>query len=544
MKRNRDTAKSRPQRRSQRKRTWTKSRRKTAPFKPLIQYLEEPLLQFSCGQKVSYPRDGLFLFGPVDAEEKRGPLKFGAIGTQEGIRRFRDWSNKLRSFIDIPKPGPRDRSVEPQHVPFPGFAEAFRREWPTEPIVSINDIDPDEINRLIHIENRHEAIRNTVDQYVNRLIREHNRLEDPPTFWFVVIPEVIYELGRPQSFVPKEERTAGAVRISQKRARDLEIQPTLFKEDEQDANVYKYATHFRRQLKARLLKDRIVTQIIRETTLTPDEFRRENGMPKRRVEDPGTIAWKLGTGAYYKGGGKPWQLADVRRGVCYVGLVYKQAEYAADLRHACCAAQMFLADGEGVVFRGALGPWFHTETKQFHLDHAAAKSLIEMVISEYQRDHDGPPRELFIHAKSAFSDEEWAGFGDACTRKTNLVGVQIVDAHDDLKLFRPGGYPVIRGTALQTAANAAYLWTSGYVPRLDTYMGPETPNPVQIRVQRGRCRLTTVLKDILGLTKINFNSCLFNDRLPVTIRFADAVGDVLMSAPIDCEPRLPFKFYI
>jgi hypothetical protein len=65
-----------------------------------------------------------------------------------------------------------------------------------------------------------------------------------------------------------------------------------------------------------------------------------------------------------------------------------------------------------------------------------------------------------------------------------------------------------------------------------------------IKVVRGECSLNTVLQDILGLTKINFNSCLHNDRLPVTIRFANAVGDVLISAPIDREPRLPFKFYI
>lgn len=90
----------------------------------------------------------------------------------------------------------------------------------------------------------------------------------------------------------------------------------------------------------------------------------------------------------------------------------------------------------------------------------------------------------------------------------------------------------------------AFLWTSGYVPRLDTYMGPETPNPISVRILRGDALLQTVLTDILGLTKINFNSCLFNDRMPVTIRFANAVGDVLMSAPIDSEPRLPFKFYI
>ena len=85
---------------------------------------------------------------------------------------------------------------------------------------------------------------------------------------------------------------------------------------------------------------------------------------------------------------------------------------------------------------------------------------------------------------------------------------------------------------------------NGYAPRRDTYMGPETPNPISVKVLRGDCSLETVLSDVLGLTKINFNSCLHNDRLPVTIRFANAVGDVLISAPMDSEPKLPFKFYI
>jgi hypothetical protein len=167
-----------------------------------------------------------------------------------------------------------------------------------------------------------------------------------------------------------------------------------------------------------------------------------------------------------------------------------------------------------------------------------------MVVGEYQRLHDALPSELFIHAKSAFTDDEWKGFSEGCESGTNLVGVQISDARDDLKLFRPGGYPVIRGTVLYVGERSAFLWTSGYSPRLDTYMGPETPNPISVRVLRGDCLLDTVLSDVLGLTKINFNSCLHNDRLPVTIRFANAVGDVLISAPIESEPKLPFKFYI
>ena len=430
-------------------------------------------------------------------------------------------------------------------MPFPGFREAFHADWPTDPTVVIDDLDPTELDRLLRIGNRHEAIRSTVDMYVNRLISENNRLEHPPAFWFVVIPESVYKLGRPKSKVPAAERVDGAVTVSQARARELAVEPTLFGYEEEQAEVYKYATHFRRQLKARLLKDKIVTQIVRETTLAPEEFVKENGQPLRRVEDPATLAWKLCTGAYYKSGGRPWQLADVRAGVCYVGLVYKRTELTTDAQHACCAAQMFLTDGDGVVFRGALGPWFQTDTRQFHLSLDAARNLIAMVIGEYKRLHKGPPRELFVHAKSAFSDEEWTGFTDAVKGlSTNLVGVQIADAREDLKLFRPGAYPVVRGTALPIGTRMAFLWTSGYAPRLDTYMGPETPNPISVRILRGECALQTVLSDVLGLTKINFNSCLYNDRMPVTIRFANAVGDVLMSAPIDSEPRLPFKFYI
>ena len=48
----------------------------------------------------------------------------------------------------------------------------------------------------------------------------------------------------------------------------------------------------------------------------------------------------------------------------------------------------------------------------------------------------------------------------------------------------------------------------------------------------------------MGLTKINFNSCLHNDRLPVTIRFADAVGENHARRSTDGRAEMPFKFYI
>jgi hypothetical protein len=437
------------------------------------------------------------------------------------------------------------KEIMAHHVPFPGFSEAFFSIWPTEPARIISDIDETSLRNAINIKNRHEAIKAVVGIFVDRLIAARKRDEDPPSFWYVVIPEFIYELGRPKSVVPVADRIAGTVVVSEKQAADLSVQPTLFGQAEAEAEVYRYAKNFRRQLKARLLADEIVTQIVRETTLAPFRFLKSNGEPKRRVEDPATIAWKLCTASYYKAGGKPWQLANMRPGVCHVGLVYKEQPLETDEKWACCAAQMFLSDGEGVVFRGALGPWWQPETKQYHLSRQAARHLVEMVLSEYRLQHPTDPTELFIHAKSSFSQEEWEGFNEACAGKAiNLVGVQIANAWDGLKLFRPGNYPTIRGTALLTERNAAFLWTSGYVPRLDTYMGPDTPNPLQVTVRRGDASIETVLADVLALSKVNFNTCLFNDRSPVTIRFADAIGDILVSAPVETKARLPFKFYI
>lgn len=48
----------------------------------------------------------------------------------------------------------------------------------------------------------------------------------------------------------------------------------------------------------------------------------------------------------------------------------------------------------------------------------------------------------------------------------------------------------------------------------------------------------------MSSTNYTSDACLFNDRSPVTIRFADAIGDVLVAAPVDGSKRLPFKFYI
>ena len=49
---------------------------------------------------------------------------------------------------------------------------------------------------------------------------------------------------------------------------------------------------------------------------------------------------------------------------------------------------------------------------------------------------------------------------------------------------------------------------------------------------------------MMALTKVNFNNAQFSDGLPVTLRFADQVGEILTAGPMVDDAPLPFKFYI
>jgi hypothetical protein len=185
---------------------------------------------------------------------------------------------------------------------------------------------------------------------------------------------------------------------------------------------------------------------------------------------------------------------------------------------------------------------------EFHLSRQAAQKLVNLAVETYKNDPANkakmPPAELFLHGRTVFNDEEWAGFQEATdANKTNLVGVRI-KTEKTLKLYRRGSHPVLRGLAYRQDIRTAYLWTSGFAPRLQTYDGKEVPRPLLIDVCRGEVPIETVLSDIMALTKLNYNSCKFGGGSPVTLRFADAVGEILTAGPLESDAPLSFKFYI
>lgn len=507
-----------------------------------VTYIAEPKLGFAYDQSTDHPKDGLTLYGPPSGTP-RPNITIGVIGTSRGIGFFKRWAEALRAPVPVPPPSKYEKKTRLHLTDFPGLEEGFGLR--TDPDNFVEYVIKDSaIDSALTILNHHEAVAATVDLYVDWVERHGRNEEQSVDVWVFVVREDIFQHCRSQSRRAGMKLVQGEFSKKQTARTDVPLLPGML--DETLEEVFDDIPDFHRQVKARLLKLGQTSQIVRETTLAPDQFVNSAGQPKRGTQDAASIAWNFATGLYYKTQPEPpWKIAHMRPGVCYVGLVFKLIPNHPQ-NHACCAAQMFLSEGDGVVFRGANGPWM-TENKEFHLQGAAAMRMIETVLDTYKSRFGEYPKELFIHGKTTFSNGEWEAFRAAAPSETNVIGVRIKPTYGEMKLFRDGDYPCIRGTALILDPQNAYLWTSGYLPRLDTYVGPETPNPLHITILRSTSDLPDmdeVLRDIMGLTKINYNACNYSDGRPVTIRFAEKVGDVLVMGSAQGAERQPFKFYI
>jgi hypothetical protein len=262
------------------------------------------------------------------------------------------------------------------------------------------------------------------------------------------------------------------------------------------------------------------------------------------------MAWTVSTTVYYKLGKLPWKLTGIRDGVCYLGLVFKKLNEK-DGKSICSAAQMFLKDGDGAVFRGNIGPWASADSHQYHLDEDSAFKLLDMALSDYREKLGEYPKEMFIHGRVEFSENEWRGFTramDTRKAKTLLVGVLIKDKAP-LKLFREAPnqknrYGVLRGIGIIINEKEGYLNTRGFVPRLNTSLSMEIPNSLFIKIARGTKDIRTVMEDILGLTKLNYNACIYGDGRPVTLTFSDNIGSILSATNEWNTDTRQFKYYI
>jgi hypothetical protein len=261
------------------------------------------------------------------------------------------------------------------------------------------------------------------------------------------------------------------------------------------------------------------------------------------TEDPATTAWNLFSALFYKAGGKPWRLQTSRTEPtrCFVGISFATL---GDGQLFASVAQVFNELGDGVIVRGALAERSKHD-RQAHLSSVDARNLLNDALERYRDVHGNLPATVTVHKTSSFTSSERDGFlaaADAVPLKCELVWLTNSDSAMAIRGSRR--YPPLRGTLVRLSEDEHLLYTHGSVPYYRTYPGLYVPRPVGLRPCSIERPVEAIAREILSLTKLNWNRARMEARMPITLLTARRVGDILRHVPSSVAAAPQYAMYM
>jgi hypothetical protein len=490
---------------------------------------EAPLV-FADGRRDFDPKRGLIAHGPFGLHEPGGhpaSIDVGVVGTPATIDSTLSWLERCRSHI---------RSET--GVPFPGLAEALRTDWATRARWRF-EIPVGELDSLLTLDPR-ARFQRAVSLFANG-VRFLSELDPPPRLVLCALPAPVIEycrvVGGDIGDAPKLTRGDRRL-ISQAKRDDVVGQTSFLRSFFPD--VFDHAgeltfRNFRRALKASAMSLRVPIQIIQARTWDDNAG----------GQSPDIRAWNFCVAAYYKAGGLPWSVDALEPGTCYVGIdFFKRVTAASTALHASLA-QVFDERGEGHVLRGGEFHWVSTpEHRSPHLPYAEAKALLTSALTQYSAHAAVPPVRVVIHKESTFLEDEARGFRDALRDRGVRFHDFLTIRQGSVRLFREGKYPPLRGTFFKLNARELFLYTTGYASHLGAYDAGYIPSPLRFSEHQGDSSPERLAREVMALTRLDWNTANFATGHPVTLNFADRVGEILTEVPRDQVPEPAYRFYM
>lgn len=150
-----------------------------------------------------------------------------------------------------------------------------------------------------------------------------------------------------------------------------------------------------------------------------------------------------------------------------------------------------------------------------------------------------------VHKRSRFWPGEGEGFEHALAGRIQRYDLVALAPQTAARLLTTSIYPPLRGT-LFSVEETDFLYTTGFLASLNEFHGVHVPAPLQIADHIGQdSARDTLIREIFSLTKMNWNSANFGGLLPITLKFASLVGEILREVSLDgLEPLPQFKFYM
>ena len=460
---------------------------------------EEPHLEFGDKHHHPDPRLGLFEAGPLQVPAG-DVVNIAVVGSSKTFEDTKDFFTE--AAVGFAGNGKKHPNLHPD---FPGLGNQnpFRCKFEIDDGATAA-ISQSRIDKIRQEPNHAKAVEMAVDEIIQQL-ETLSEGSHRPDVAIIALPVGLIE-------------RVWAAKVDSK--------ATTEKDDSGGSD----APDFRGMLKAKAMGLSFPIQIVWE-----DVFDEAASIPRkvkesraRKIQDQADRTWNLITTLYYKGTGRiPWRKMqqDGAYTACYIGVSFYREVGGQQLFTS--AAQMFDERGRGFILKGKRAL---TESRGRHpyMTKEDAKQLIEDALTAYKNHHKNYPARVIVLKTSQFREEEadgiLAAIDEAGAELRDLVWVQ---ESYSVKVLRDGNYPVMRGTFVDLDGKGL-LYTNGSIPYYGTYPGQYDPRPLLLCPYKGSdSTIAQIASEVLSLTKINWNSTQMNQKLPIPIRAARAVGEVL-----------------
>jgi len=459
-------------------------------------YLEEPKLQFADGREHVDPKIGILRYGPkTQSDGSRHPasVRVGFIGTASSVESAQKWLEESS----------RGYAGDEKHPEFPGFmgdrgffsSLSYDSQWISQITQSeVADLQNPRLKR-----DRFDNLLSLIDGKLNTLSGKD------------------FRRNMSSSAFRRNCTSSGGLLSSKTKRLELFIATSIAL-----SKRLPCATEFRRKFSA--------------------SGRRSGKMLTTIRKLRGTSI----TGLYFKAGGFPWGPLGLTPDSCYLGVSFFRPLGSKSRTVQSALIQAFDHHGQGLVLRGPDFEWDQDKegTPAPHLSTELAHQLVDLALEQYGREMDRPPQRVVIHKTSRFWDAEKEGFESAIKKRVRRYDLVALSYQNAIRLMPQSNYPPLRGTRF-SIGDLDFLYTTGFISELGQFHSLHVPSPLQIADHIGSdTSREQILREVLILTKLNWNSARLGGSLPITLRFSRLVGNILKELPEGTQPLTNYKFYM
>jgi len=295
-----------------------------------------------------------------------------------------------------------------------------------------------------------------------------------------------------------------------------------FEEDGEVFDLHDY-------IKAFAAQRNIATQLIEESTLT-DNLKCQ-------------IYWWLSLSFYVKSLRTPWVLSNLDVNTAYAGIGYSVKRRCNETEIVLGCSHIYDSLGQGLKYKLSRVEDFVLDKKSNpYLSYDEAFKFGISIRELFMQSMNTLPQRVVIHKRTPFKETEINGIIDSLS-KAGVKKVDLIEINfeHDVRYFatkvnnwilQTDGFPISRGTCVLLNDKTALLWTHGIVPsvrnpKFKYYLGGRSiPSPLKIVKHYGEADLNTIATEILGLTKMNWNSFDLYTKLPATIDSSNTIARI------------------